>query len=413
MDQSNSKKEIENEINKLREVIRKHNYQYYVLDEPIISDHEYDKLLKRLMTLEQKYPEYISSDSPTQRVGAQPIEEFKTARHLVPMLSLSNAFSEKEVLDFDQRIKKNYSQQYFDYIVELKIDGLAIALVYEDGILQRGATRGNGFVGEDITQNLRTINSIPLKLREYNHMNRIEVYGEVYMNRESFKKLNEERNKKGENLFANPRNAAAGSVRQLDSSITAKRQLDTFIYQATFPEEHDFETHMEVLEFLKKAGFKVNSNIKQFDNIEEAIDYCKSWKNKKNELNYEIDGMVIKVNQLDLRERLGSTSRSPRWAIAYKFPAEQMTTVVEDIIVGVGRTGTLTPVAKLKPIVISGSRVQRATLHNDDEIRRKDIRIGDTVLIQKAGEVIPEIVKVIKEKRSGKEKIFNMPKKCP
>jgi len=413
MDQTNSKKEIENEINKLREVIRKHNYQYYVLDEPIISDHEYDKLLKRLMTLEQKYPEFISSDSPTQRVGAQPIEEFKTARHLVPMLSLSNAFSEKEILDFDQRIKKNYSQQDFDYIVELKIDGLAIALVYEDGILQRGATRGDGFVGEDVTQNLRTINSIPLKLREYNHMNRIEVYGEVYMNRESFKKLNEERNKKGENLFANPRNAAAGSVRQLDSSITAKRQLDTFIYQATFPEEHDFETHMEVLEFLKKAGFKVNSHIEQFDNIEEAIDYCKSWKNKKNELNYEIDGMVIKVNQLALRERLGSTSRSPRWAIAYKFPAEQMTTVVEDIIVGVGRTGTLTPVAKLKPIVISGSRVQRATLHNEDEIQRKDIRIGDTVLIQKAGEVIPEIVKVIKEKRSGKEKIFNMPKKCP
>jgi DNA ligase (NAD+) len=413
MDQTNSKKEIENEINKLREVIRKHNYQYYVLDEPIISDHEYDKLLKRLMTLEQKYPEFISSDSPTQRVGAKPIEEFKTARHLVPMLSLSNAFSDKELLDFDQRIKRNYSQQDFDYIVELKIDGLAIALVYEDGILQRGATRGDGFVGEDVTQNLRTINSIPLKLREYNHMNRIEVYGEVYMNRESFKKLNEERNKKGENLFANPRNAAAGSVRQLDSSITAKRQLDTFIYQATFPEEHDFETHMEVLEFLKKAGFKVNSHIEQFDNIEEAIDYCKSWKNKKNELNYEIDGMVIKVNQLALRERLGSTSRSPRWAIAYKFPAEQMTTVVEDIIVGVGRTGTLTPVAKLKPIVISGSRVQRATLHNEDEIQRKDIRIGDTVLIQKAGEVIPEIVKVIKEKRSGKEKIFNMPKKCP
>src|SRR6056297_695596 len=413
MEQSKSKKEIENEINNLREVIRKHNYQYYVLDEPIISDYEYDKLLKRLIALEQKYPEFISPDSPTQRVGAQPLEEFKTARHLVPLLSLSNAFSDKELFDFDQRIKKNYSQQFFDYVIELKIDGLAIALVYEDGILQRGATRGDGFVGEDITQNLRTINSIPLKLRKYNHMNRIEVYGEVYMNRESFKRLNEERNEKGENIFANPRNAAAGSVRQLDPSITAKRQLDTFIYQAKFPEEHSFKTHMEVLEFLKKAGFKVNPNIKQCDNIEEAFDYCKSWKNKKNELNYEIDGMVIKVNQLELREKLGSTSRSPRWAIAYKFPAEQMTTVVEDIIVGVGRTGALTPVAKLKPIVISGSRVQRATLHNEDEIRRKDIRIGYTVLIQKAGEVIPEIIKVIKEKRSGKEKIFNMPKKCP
>ncbi len=413
MEQAKSKKEIEKEINQLRGVIRKHNYQYYVLDEPIISDYEYDKLLKRLITLEQKYPEFISPDSPTQRVGSQPLEEFKTARHLVPMLSLSNAFSDKELLDFDQRIKKNYSQQFFDYVVELKIDGLAIALVYEDGILQRGATRGDGFVGEDITQNLRTINSIPLKLREYNHMNRIEVYGEVYMNRESFKKLNEERNEKGENIFANPRNAAAGSVRQLDPSITAKRQLDTFVYQAKFPQEHDLETHMEVLAFLKKAGFKVNQNIKQCDNIEEAIDYCKSWKNKKNELNYEIDGMVIKVNQLVLREKLGSTSKSPRWAIAYKFPAEQMTTVIDDIIVGVGRTGALTPVAKLKPVVISGSRVQRATLHNEDEIRRKDIRIGDTVLIQKAGEVIPEVIKVIKEKRSGKEKIFNMPKKCP
>ena len=413
MEQSKNKKEIENEINQLREVIRKHNYQYYVLDEPIISDYEYDKLLKRLTTLEKKYPEFISPDSPTQRVGAKPLEEFKTARHLVPMLSLSNAFSDKELLDFDQRIKKNYSQQFFDYIVELKIDGLAIALVYEDGILQRGATRGDGYVGEDITQNLRTINSIPLKLREYNHMNRIEVYGEVYMNRESFKKLNEKRNEKGENLFANPRNAAAGSVRQLDPSITAKRQLDTFIYQATFPEEHDFETHMQVLEFLKKAGFKVNPHIKQCDNIGEAVDYCKSWKNKKNKLNYEIDGMVIKVNQLWLREKLGSTSKSPRWAIAYKFPAEQMTTVIEDIIVGVGRTGALTPVAKLKPVLISGSRVQRATLHNEDEIRRKDIRIGDTVLIQKAGEVIPEVIKVIKEKRNGKEKIFNMPEKCP
>jgi len=413
MGSSKSKKETEKEIKELREVIRKHNYHYYVLDEPIISDYEYDNLLRQLISLEQKYPELITSDSPTQRVGAKPLEEFETARHLVPMLSLSNAFSDKELLDFDKRIKKQFPHQFFNYIVELKIDGLAIALVYENGIFQRGATRGNGFVGEDITQNLRTINSIPLRLIKYDSIQRVEVYGEVYMNKEGFEKLNQKRDKQGENLFANPRNAAAGSVRQLDPSITAKRQLDTFIYQATFPDGSNFRTHLEVLNFLKSAGFKVNPYIKECQNIEEAINYCKAWENKKSELNYEIDGMVIKLNQLNLREELGSTSKSPRWAIAFKFPAEQMTSVIKDIIVGVGRTGTLTPVAILEPVVISGSKVQRATLHNEDEIRRKDIRIGDTVLIQKAGEIIPEVVKVIKEKRSGKEKVFNIPEKCP
>jgi DNA ligase (NAD+) len=413
MSSPKSKKETEKEINKLREAIRKHNYHYYVLDEPIISDYEYDNLLRQLISLEQKYPELITPDSPTQRVGAKPLEEFETARHLVPMLSLSNAFSDKELLDFDKRIKKQFPHQFFNYIVELKIDGLAIALVYENGIFQRGATRGDGFVGEDITQNLRTINSIPLRLIKYNNIQRVEVYGEVYMNKESFEKLNQKRDKQGENLFANPRNAAAGSVRQLDPSITAKRQLDTFIYQATFPDGSNFRTHLEVLNFLKSAGFKVNPYIKECQDIEEAINYCKAWENKKSELNYEIDGMVIKLNQLNLREELGSTSKSPRWAIAFKFPAEQMTTVIKDIIVGVGRTGTLTPVAILEPVIISGSKVQRATLHNEDEIRRKDIRIGDTVLIQKAGEIIPEVVKVIKEKRGGKEKVFNIPEKCP
>jgi DNA ligase (NAD+) len=404
---------IEKEIDELREAIRKNNYYYYVLDKPIISDYEYDRLMNRLIALEKEYPDKVTPDSPTQRVGAKPLEEFNTARHLVPMLSLSNAFSDQELLDFDQRIKKIISKQSLDYVVELKIDGLAIALVYEDNILKRGATRGDGLVGEDITQNVRTINSIPLRLRNNIKIGIIEVYGEVYMKKESFKKLNEERLKKGENVFANPRNAAAGSVRQLDSTITAKRQLDTFIYRATFPEGHHFSTHLEVLEFLKNAGFKINPNIKPCHDIYEAIDFCQSWKNKKNKLNYEIDGMVIKVNQLALREKMGSTSKSPRWAMAYKFPAEQMTTVIQDIIVGVGRTGALTPVAILNPITISGSKVQRATLHNEDEIRRKDIRVGDTVLIQKAGEVIPEIVKVIKEKRTGKEKKFQMPDKCP
>jgi len=408
-----NKEEIKKEIDKLRELIREHNYHYYVLDEPIISDYEYDNLLRKLIIMEKKYPELITPDSPTQRIGAKPLAEFKTARHLVPMLSLSNAFSDKELLDFDKRIKKYFPQKFFNYIVELKIDGLAIALVYENGILQRGTTRGDGFIGEDITQNLRTINSVPLRLIKFNDIKRIEVYGEVYMNKVSFKKLNEERDKQGENLFANPRNAAAGSVRQLDSSITAKRQLDTFIYQATFPDGSDFKTHYEVLKFLYDAGFKVNPNIKECQTIEEAIEYCEIWRKKKNELNYEIDGMVIKVNQLYLREELGSTSKSPRWAIAFKFPAEQMTTVIKDIIVGVGRTGTLTPVAVLEPVFISGSKVQRATLHNEDEIRRKDIQIGDTVLIQKAGEVIPEVVKVIKERRNGIERKFSMPEKCP
>ena len=413
MIEKKSKLEIKKEIEELREEIRKHNYQYYVLDQPLVSDYEYDQLMRQLIKFEQDYPRFVTPDSPTQRVGAKPLEQFMTAQHLSPMLSLSNAFSEQELLDFDQRIKKNISEQIYDYAVELKIDGLAIALLYENGILTRGATRGDGITGEDITQNLRTIGSIPLKLREFKGMDVIEVYGEVYMNRENFKKLNEERLKKSENPFANPRNAAAGSVRQLDPSITAGRQLETFIYQATFSRNDYFSTHMELLDFLKKAGLRVNSNIKLCATIEEAIEYCNSWQKRKNELNYDIDGMVLKVNQLSLRERLGSTSKSPRWAIAFKFPAEQMTTIIKDIIVGIGRTGALTPVAILEPIFISGSRVQRATLHNEDEIKRKDIRIGDTVLVQKAGEVIPEIVQVIKEKRSGKEKVFQMPDRCP
>ena len=413
MIEKKSKQGIKKEIEELREEIRKHNYRYYVLDQPLVSDYEYDQLMKQLIKFEQNYPQFVTPDSPTQRVGAKPLEQFMSAQHLSPMLSLSNAFSEQELLDFDQRIKKNFPEQFYDYAVELKIDGLAIALLYENGILTRGATRGDGVTGEDITQNLRTIGSIPLKLREFKGMDTIEVYGEVYMNRESFKKLNAERLQKSENPFANPRNAAAGSVRQLDPSITAGRQLETFIYQATFPGNDYFSTHMELLDFLKKAGLRVNSNIKLCATIEEAIEYCNSWQKRKDELNYDIDGMVLKLNQLTLREKLGSTSKSPRWAIAFKFPAEQMTTIVKDIIVGVGRTGALTPVAILEPIFISGSRVQRATLHNEDEIKRKDIRIGDTVLVQKAGEVIPEIVQVIKEKRNGKEKIFQMPEKCP
>jgi DNA ligase (NAD+) len=369
--------------------------------------------MRDLIELEEKYPQYISSSSPTQRVGIEPVSGFTTVEHITPMQSLANAFSTEELIAFDQRIKKIIPQQKSEYVIELKIDGLAVALVYEKGIFTRGATRGNGTMGEEITSNLRTVKAIPLKLFGENLPPRIEVYGEVYMKKSDFKKLNEERMKNGESLFANPRNAAAGSVRQLDPRITAQRHLDTFIYRATFPEGNKFNTHIEALNYLKKIGFKVNPHTKLCQGIDEAINYCLQWIEKKEELDYEIDGMVIKVNSLRVREELGSTTRSPRWAIANKFPAQQTTTKVRDIIVQVGRTGALTPVAILDPVRISGSVVQRATLHNEDEIMRKDIRIGDTVLIQKAGEIIPEVIKVIEEKRTGKEKGFVMPTQCP
>jgi len=410
---SNNHDDIIKKIEEIREKIRSHNYRYYVLDDPIISDAEYDQLMKELMDWEKKYPQYITSSSPTQRVGIEPVSGFTTIKHIAPMLSLANAFSPEELRAFNQRIKKIIIEQKLEYVVELKIDGLAVTLVYENGIFVRGATRGDGTTGEEITSNLRTVKAVPLKLFGKDIPPRIEVYGEVYMKKSDFKKLNEKRIKDGDNLFANPRNAAAGSVRQLDPRITAQRRLDTFIYRATFPEGNKFNSHMEVLNYLKKVGFKVNPYIKLCQDIEEVISYCLQWIEKKEELDYEIDGMVIKVNSLRMREELGSTTRSPRWAIANKFPAQQVTTKIQDIIVQVGRTGALTPVAILDAVRISGSVVQRATLHNEDEIKRKDIRIGDIVLVQKAGEVIPEVVKVIKEKRTGKEKEFVVPTQCP
>jgi len=404
---------IEKNIEELREKIRYHNYRYYVMDDPTVSDTEYDRLMRDLIKLEEKYPKYITPSSPTQRVGIEPVSEFTTVKHIAPMLSLANAFSIEELRAFNQRVKKLIPEQKLEYVVELKIDGLAVALVYENGIFIRGATRGDGVNGEEITSNLRTVKSIPLKLFGENIPPRIEVYGEVYMKKSDFKKLNEERIKMKENLFANPRNAAAGSVRQLDPRITTQRNLDTFIYRATFPEGNKFNTHMEVLNYLRKIGFKVNPHIKLCQDIEEAINYCQKWIERKEGLDYEIDGMVIKVNSLRIREELGSTTRSPRWAVAYKFPAQQERTKVTDIILQVGSTGAITPVAELEEVTISGSVVKRATLHNEVEIRRKDIRIGDTVFIQKAGEVIPEVVKVIKEERTGEEKKFVMPTQCP
>jgi len=410
---SNNHDYILKKIEELREKIRYHNYHYYVLDDPTVADAEYDRLMRDLIELEEKYPRYITPSSPTQRVGIEPVSGFSTVKHITPMQSLANAFSTEELIAFDQRIKKLFPQQKLEYVAELKIDGLAVALVYEKGIFARGATRGNGVMGEEITSNLRTVKTIPLKLFGENLPPRIEIYGEVYMKKSDFKKLNEERMKNGESLFANPRNAAAGSVRQLDPRITAERYLDTFIYRATFPEENKFNTHMETLNYLKKIGFKVNPHIKFCQGIEEAINYYQKWMEKKEELDYEIDGMVVKVNSLNFREKLGSTTRSPRWAIAYKFPAQQETTKVKAITLQVGSTGAITPVAELEPVTISGSVVQRATLHNEDEIRRKDIRKGDTVLIQKAGEVIPEVVQVIKEERTDGAKEFVMSIQCP
>lgn len=404
---------IEKKIEELREKIRVNNYRYYVLDDPLIADIEYDRLMRELIELEEKYPQYINSYSPTQRVGMKPVSGFKEVTHMKPMLSLANAFSSDELLAFDKRIKKIIPEKDIDYVVELKIDGLAVSLVYNNGFFLRGATRGDGVTGEEISSNLKTIKSIPLKLREKNVSSYLEVYGEVYMKKSDFIKLNHKRLKKGEKIFANPRNASAGSVRQLAPSVTVQRPLDIFIYRANIPEEYMFTQHIEVLNFLKKIGFKVNPNIKLCKNINEAIDYCQEWIDKKDGLDYEIDGMVIKVNSLNFREKLGSTTRSPRWAIAYKFPAQQVTTKVRKIIVQVGRTGALTPVAILNPVKVSGSIVQRATLHNEDEIKKKDIRVGDTVLVQKAGEIIPEIIKVIKERRTGQEKEFIMPDSCP
>jgi len=408
--------DVKKRISELREEIRYHDRKYYVENNPVISDYEYDQLMEELKKLESEHPEYVTPDSPTQRVSGQPVEGFSSVKHKIPMLSLDNTYSSKELLDFDKRMKKFLGGEKPDYAVELKIDGVGVALIYENGRLVRGATRGDGTTGDDITSNIRTIKSIPLKLdiaNETKPLANCEVRGEVYMTRKGFEALNKEKAKKGEPLFANPRNAAAGSLRQLDPKVVSKRNLDVFLYTLSYTKEGGYKTHMECLEAMKKAGLKVNPNINKFSNIEDVIKYCDSWENKKETLDYETDGMVIKVESLEQQKRLGSTIKNPRWAVAYKFPPKQVTTKITDIVIQVGRTGALTPVAVLEPVELSGSTISRATLHNEDEIKRKDIRVGDTVFIEKAGEVIPEVIKPVKEKRTGKEKIFIMPKKCP
>jgi len=403
------KKEAEEKIKKLREEINYHNYKYYVENNPVISDYEYDQLLKQLEKLESEHPDLITPDSPTQRVGEQPVEGFKTVKHKVPMLSLANTYSYDEIRDFDERVRKNVGD--VEYTVDPKIDGVGVALLYENGVFVRGATRGDGVKGDDITANLKTIRSIPLRLRG-NVLKNVEVRGEVYMPLEGFKKYNREQAEKGGVIFANPRNAAAGSLRQLDPRIVASRPLDIFIYYLSYS-DREFDTLENAFKALKEAGFRINPLMKKVKTVGEVIEYCEDLEKKRETLDYEIDGVVVKVNSYAQQRELGETSKNPRWAIAYKFSAKQATTKLKDIIIQVGRTGTLTPVAVLEPVKVGGVTVSRATLHNFDELKRKDIRIGDWVLVERSGDVIPQIVKSIKERRTGAEKRKGIPKKCP
>jgi DNA ligase (NAD+) len=408
-DVNKSKKRIE----ELREIINYHNYRYYVLDSPEISDAEYDELMKELRQLEAGHPELVTPDSPTQRIGAPPVEAFGVVEHPQPLLSLANAFSYEELAAWHKRVSNLLGGRQFDLVCEPKIDGLAVALTYVDGLFVTGATRGDGYRGENITQNLRTIRSIPLSMpREAPP--RFEVRGEVYLPKAGFKKLNEERAKEELPLFANPRNAAAGSVRQLDSSITARRPLDIFIYGLGWAEGKAVPgTHWEIMQYLKSLGFKINPNIALRRSLDEAEKYHQSWVESREKFPYEADGIVVKVNSIALQQELGTVAHEPRWAIAYKFPAIQGTTKLIDIGINVGRTGSLNPYAILEPVRVGGVVISSAALHNEEDIHRKDIRIGDWVVVQRAGDVIPEIVEPIVSRRTGKEKIFHMPGRCP
>ena len=407
------------ELVTLREKINYHNYRYYILDDPEISDAEYDRLFQNLLQIENRYPKLVIPESPSQRVGAPVEGGFKTVKHSIPMLSLENGFSDKEVKEFEERIRRflKYANQ-ISYTVEPKMDGIAIELIYESSILKTASTRGDGYTGEDITSNIKTIKSIPLRLfspgYDQDLPEHIEVRGEVYMEQKAFQQLNKEKEKQGEAPFANPRNAAAGSVRQLDPRITARRPLLFFSYGIGEISGWTFTSHIELLTTLNKWGLRVNTHyIKECKSIDEAIAHCRYLESIKHDLPYEIDGAVIKVNSIDLQKALGEKSRSPRWALAYKFEPTQATTKIIKIDVQVGRTGALTPVALLESVEVGGVKISRATLHNQEEIERKDIREGDTVIVQRAGDVIPEVVKVIKAKRTGKEKPFIMPDRCP
>lgn len=397
--------EAKKRIDELKDKLNKYSYEYYVLDKPTVSDFEFDQLMKELIKLENENPELITIDSPTQRVGGEVSEKFVKVAHDIPMLSLDNVFSYEELRDFDKRIKKAVNE--YTFTVDLKIDGLSVSIKYENGMYKRAATRGNGLLGEDITENVKTIKSIPLKI---NYKDPIEVRGEIFLSKGSFDRINHEKMVNNEELFKNPRNAAAGSIRQLDPKIVAKRNLDAFIYYGYGLLE---DNHFRIINKLKELGFKVNENTIFCKDIEDVIEFIKKVQDFRPDLDYEIDGVVIKVNELDLYEKIGYTSKFPKWATAYKFPAEEVETILERIDFQIGRTGVIKPVAKLKPVMISGSLVSRATLHNEDFILDRDIHINDYVVVRKAGEIIPEVMKVVEEKRKGNEIEFKMIENCP
>ncbi len=408
---------LSEKIEHLRTVLHRHNYRYHVLDDPEISDAAYDRLMQELIGIEQAHPELASSDSPSARVGAPPLERFETIEHTIPMLSLDNGFDDSDIIEFDRRVKRNLkSADDIIYTAEPKMDGVAVELVYENGKLTTASTRGDGVTGEVITTNVKTIKTVPLILRNESVSvvpSRLEVRGEVFIGIEEFKKFNRARADKSLAEFANPRNAAAGSLRQLDSKITAERPLEVFFYGIGRIDDIEFDSHWKLLQSLKGWGLRVNPLIRPAITIAEVLPFYRELSEKRHQLSYDIDGMVIKVDRISLQRQLGATTRSPRWAIAYKFQAIQETTVLECIEIQVGRTGVLTPVARLKPVNVGGVTVSRATLHNEDEIEKKGIKMGDTVLVQRAGDVIPEVVKVIFSKRTGSEKKFAMPQSCP
>ena len=396
-------------VQELRDLLNQYGYEYYVLDQPSVPDAEYDKLMNELIEIEESFPELKTADSPTQRIGGQVLDAFEKVQHQTSMLSLGNAFNEEDLRDFDRRVRQAVGNE-FSYVCELKIDGLAVSLRYEDGYLVLGATRGDGTTGENITENLKTIRSIPLRIKEPLSM---EVRGEAFMPRKSFEALNEAKMKRDEVPFANPRNAAAGSLRQLDPKIAAKLNLYIFVYAMTDTGELEIDSHSESLNLLDELGFKTNKERQTCETIDDVIAYIESWQTQRPELSYDIDGIVVKVDSFDQQAELGTTAKSPRWAIAYKFPAEEVVTKLVNIELTVGRTGVITPTAILEPVQVAGTTVQRASLHNEDLIREKDIRIGDYVVVKKAGDIIPEVVNVIEEKRTGEEQEFTMPTHCP
>lgn len=407
------KTEAKKKIEKLRAEIERHNRLYYVEAKPVISDFEFDKLLRSLADLEEEFPEFKTSDSPTMRVGGEPLKEFKTVRHTIPMMSLDNTYSYDELREFDKRVKKTLARDRVDYFVEEKIDGVSISLTYRNGLFVLGATRGDGKSGDDVTENLKTIRDIPLKISGAKIPELLEVRGEVYMPHHSFEEINREKEKAGEELFANPRNACAGTLKLLDPKLVAKRKLSIFCHGLGSVHGKVPETQSELMEWFRSVGFKTIQHTACAKNIEEVIVFAQSFAKKKEKLNYDVDGLVVKADPFRDHEILGATSKAPRWMIAYKYPAERAETILEDIEISVGRTGALTPVAHLKPVRLSGTTVSRASLHNQDEIERLDARIGDHVLVEKSGEIIPKVIEVLAEKRKTQLRKFKFPDRCP